>query len=302
MPLLNPDQIAGMAGGLISKMDGHVFCLDISGSIRYANPSACDILGYEFDDLSSKSVFDYSPGLKKSDWKNHYNTTLHKGSHQYISYQQDAKGLVYPIHTTTKLIDKDDNYICCLVRVLQEVRHYSELLDRISIANNLAGFEVNLSSGYLLTTAGLLQLLKIADPDEVRFDSLMKKMAPTSRKRYGRKLEVEQRGGEFLKGEFELVDTSGGSRWFEINHWRTTNEKGEKLVSGYFKLKETELTHFQFDLDECQRRHIRQALRHTGGRVSGKQGASALLNMNSKTLFARMSKLDISRKDYEDHL
>jgi transcriptional regulator with GAF, ATPase, and Fis domain len=48
-------------------------------------------------------------------------------------------------------------------------------------------------------------------------------------------------------------------------------------------------------LREQERDHILVALRRTGGRVSGVQGAAALLDINPKTLEARMKKLGIRR-------
>ncbi len=46
-------------------------------------------------------------------------------------------------------------------------------------------------------------------------------------------------------------------------------------------------------LDDAMRRHIIQALRATGGRIEGSQGAARLLDLNPHTLRARMRKLGI---------
>ena len=46
---------------------------------------------------------------------------------------------------------------------------------------------------------------------------------------------------------------------------------------------------------EHERDHILAALQRTGGRVSGAQGAALLLDINPKTLEARMKKLGIRR-------
>jgi len=48
-------------------------------------------------------------------------------------------------------------------------------------------------------------------------------------------------------------------------------------------------------LEESERAHIRQALEATGWRVSGPQGAAALLGMKPTTLEARMNKLGVRR-------
>lgn len=51
-------------------------------------------------------------------------------------------------------------------------------------------------------------------------------------------------------------------------------------------------------LDDAQRLHIVRALMRTNWRVSGENGAARLLDINAKTLFARMKKLGIRREDY----
>jgi PAS domain S-box-containing protein len=51
-------------------------------------------------------------------------------------------------------------------------------------------------------------------------------------------------------------------------------------------------------LEENQRAHIINALKITNGKVSGEDGAAALLDMNDKTLTSRLKKLGIDRKKY----
>ncbi|WP_460576209.1 sigma 54-interacting transcriptional regulator [Hymenobacter coalescens] len=53
-------------------------------------------------------------------------------------------------------------------------------------------------------------------------------------------------------------------------------------------------------LREQERDHILAALQRTGGRVSGPQGAAVLLDINAKTLEARMKKLGIRREHRAD--
>ena len=50
-------------------------------------------------------------------------------------------------------------------------------------------------------------------------------------------------------------------------------------------------------LDEAQKQHIIDALNQTNWKVSGKNSASELLQMNPKTLASRMKKLNITRKN-----
>lgn len=71
---------------------------------------------------------------------------------------------------------------------------------------------------------------------------------------------------------------------------------GDQLVlnipSGTESLKE----HFYPDtatLDEVQRRYIKQILERTGGRISGQDGAAAILGMKRSSLYTRMYKLGL---------
>ena len=50
-------------------------------------------------------------------------------------------------------------------------------------------------------------------------------------------------------------------------------------------------------LEEIQRAHIIKALQQTNGRVSGEKGAAILLDVNAKTLFSKMRKLDIAARN-----
>jgi PAS domain S-box-containing protein len=51
-------------------------------------------------------------------------------------------------------------------------------------------------------------------------------------------------------------------------------------------------------LEAMQRAYILAALRHTGGRISGAGGAAELLDINDKTLFSRIKKLNIQKQEY----
>ena len=50
--------------------------------------------------------------------------------------------------------------------------------------------------------------------------------------------------------------------------------------------------------EEMQRQYIIDALKATGGRVSGAEGAGVLLDMNDRTLMSKMRKLKIEKRDF----
>ncbi|MDX1365178.1 MAG: sigma 54-interacting transcriptional regulator [Arenibacter latericius] len=72
----------------------------------------------------------------------------------------------------------------------------------------------------------------------------------------------------------------------------TTLNTGSWMPTDSGTTENTELLTFE----EAQRRHIITVLKHTKGKVSGKNGAAGILDMNAKTLFARINKLGIKKE------
>ncbi len=52
---------------------------------------------------------------------------------------------------------------------------------------------------------------------------------------------------------------------------------------------------------ENERRHISNALKTTGGKISGKGGAAELLDIHPNTLYYRMKKVGIDRNLHKQH-
>ncbi len=80
--------------------------------------------------------------------------------------------------------------------------------------------------------------------------------------------------------------------------WSVMQEGNVTGITGYYELLNDSGRKRLVSLEENQRQHIIKALRYTNGRVTGPNGAGNLLDINGKTLFARMKKLDIKREDY----
>ena len=53
-------------------------------------------------------------------------------------------------------------------------------------------------------------------------------------------------------------------------------------------------------MDDLQKTHIREALRLSRGKITGKGGAAEKLRMKDKTLYSRMRKMGINRTDFLD--
>jgi len=72
----------------------------------------------------------------------------------------------------------------------------------------------------------------------------------------------------------------------------TTLNIGSWMPTESNTIKSSELLTFE----EAQRQHIIEVLKRTEGKVSGVNGAAGILDMNAKTLFAKMKKLGIEKK------
>ncbi|MEL7124249.1 MAG: helix-turn-helix domain-containing protein, partial [Bacteroidota bacterium] len=76
-------------------------------------------------------------------------------------------------------------------------------------------------------------------------------------------------------------------------------ERGPLLKPGSWmpkvKPNSANLNDYFGSFEEMQRRYLLQVLESTKWRVSGDKGAAKILDMNAKTLFAKMKKLGIER-------
>jgi formate hydrogenlyase transcriptional activator len=54
------------------------------------------------------------------------------------------------------------------------------------------------------------------------------------------------------------------------------------------------------DLKAAERRQIIKVLKECRGRISGAKGAAARLGLNRTTLYSRLQRLGISRRDYTE--
>ncbi|MDT7829910.1 sigma 54-interacting transcriptional regulator [Pricia sp. S334] len=70
-----------------------------------------------------------------------------------------------------------------------------------------------------------------------------------------------------------------------IGSWMPTESESESIRTGGL-----------LTFEEAQRQHIIRALKQTDGKVSGIGGAAGILDMNAKTLFARIKKLGIEKE------
>jgi transcriptional regulator with PAS, ATPase and Fis domain len=69
----------------------------------------------------------------------------------------------------------------------------------------------------------------------------------------------------------------------ELGDWLEKNHPQKNFTESVF-----------VSLEELQKRHIQRVLEYTQGKVSGEKGAAEILNINPKTLFSRMKKLNIN--------
>lgn len=75
-------------------------------------------------------------------------------------------------------------------------------------------------------------------------------------------------------------------------------ESGTTLNTGTWMPTESKIlkTEELLTFEEIQKKHIMEVLKHTKGKVSGPNGAAEILDMNAKTLFAKLKKLGVEKE------
>ncbi|HKU25142.1 MAG TPA: PAS domain S-box protein, partial [Candidatus Sulfotelmatobacter sp.] len=100
-----------------------VFWVDPQGHILYVNRSACQVLGFSHEELTSLSVPDIDPLFPREKWQSFWEELKMRGSMTFESQQRRKEGLVLPIEITANYLEFDgQEYIFAFARDISE-RH-----------------------------------------------------------------------------------------------------------------------------------------------------------------------------------
>jgi len=217
------------------------------------------------------------------------------------SYHENCSGNRYPvlIHSIPHTIeDTQEQLICSLVQEVQRSKRYKGMLETVEQAYRVGSFDLQFKDQSLVVSDNLLAIMGVSDPETLHPRVISERFAKENAERW----EEEMRN--FLVGYHRMDDTfvvrtaADQESLVRVSVWSLMSEGEVSGIRGQFKVINGSEKDQMVSLAENQRRHIIRALRYTNGRVTGPNGACKLLEINGKTLFARMKKLDIRREDY----
>ena len=290
-----------LANKVVGDSNHDLLCSNLTGRIRYANTSACNTLGYTFQDILEKGLQDYCPRLSSDLWKQHCLKTINNGSDQIYTYHQNCSGDTYPvaIQSVPHLIpDTNEQLICSIVQDARKSERYKRMLENVESSQRIGSFDLNLQDQSILVSDNLKAIMGETDPEQLKPTAITDRLSREDTARWNAQM-INFISGYHRMDENFLIRTAADKRSLvRVIMWSRMQEGAVSGITGHYEVLDAAGKERLISLEENQRRHIIRALRYTNGRVTGPNGAGKLLDINGKTLFARMKKLNINREDY----
>lgn len=290
-----------LANRIVGAAEPDLLCVNLEGELRYANRSACDRLGYEFADLVKKKIADYSPNYSKDVWEGHCRRTISNGADQIYTYHKNCKGHRYPvvIYSVPYVVtETSEQLICSKVQNAQSSVRYKRMLEMVETSQRIGSFDFNLADHSILASESLMAMMGTTDPEVLKPAVIADRLSKEDAARWNLEMIHFINGYHRMDERFVMRTIAGQQALVRVVIWSVMREGNVTGITGYYALINESGRERLVSLEENQRQHIIKALRYTNGRVTGPSGAGKLLDINGKTLFARMKKLNIKREDY----
>ncbi len=290
-----------LANKVVGDSSDGLLCANLSGRVRYANTSACTTLGYSFEDMVKKTLEDYSPSLSQVLWKQHCLKTINNGSDQIYTYHQNCKGDSYPvtIHSIPHVVsDTNEQLICSIVQDAKNSKRYKRMLENVEHSQRIGSFDLNLQDQSILVSENLKAIMGASDPEELKPNAILNRLSKEDTARWNSQMINFLSGYHRMDENFLMRTAADKQSLVRVIMWSRMQDGSVSGITGHYEVIDESGKERMISLEENQRRHIICALRYTNGRVTGPNGAGKLLDINGKTLFARMKKLNINRDDY----
>ena len=290
-----------VANKVVGDCNYDLLCANLTGRVRYANTSACTTLGYEFQELLEKGVNDFCPRLSTEIWKQHCTKTITNGSDRIYTYHKNCKGESYPvsIHSIPHLVsDTNEQLICSIVQDARNSPRYKRMLDNVENSQRIGSFDLDLADQSILASENLRAIMGVEDDELLKPNAMTDRLSREDAARWNAQMINFISGYHRMDENFLLRTAADQQTLVRVVMWSRMEEGVVRGITGHYEVLDESGKERLISLEECQRRHIIRALRFTNGRVTGPNGAGKLLDINGKTLFARMKKLNINRDDY----
>ena len=290
-----------LANKVVSDSDHDLLCANVAGRVRYANSSACTTLGYAFEEMINMNLADYSPHLSAASWKQHCLKTISTGTDHIYTYHQNCQGESYPVSVRSVpflINDTNEQLICSIVQDARSSKRYKRMLENVEFSQRIGSFDLDLQDQSILVSDNLKAIMGVTDPEELKPNAISDRLSKEDLTRWNAQMINFLSGYHRMDENFLLRTAAGQLSLVRVVMWSRMKEDSVVGITGHYEVLNESGKDRLISLEENQRRHIIKALRYTNGRVTGPNGAGKLLDINGKTLFARMKKLNINRDDY----
>ncbi len=290
-----------LADQVMSQGNEALLCLNVEGKVRYANNSACDNLGYPFEDMLSKTFADYTPDWSSESWGSHCKRTIENGTDSLYAYHTNCSGSRFPVELRSiphLITETNEQLICTLVKKAEYSRRYIAMLEDAESSHRTGSFDYNTVDHTILASSNLMAMMGTEDPKDLRPEKMVGRLSKENASRWNTSLESLRTGFYRMDDNYRIQVAGDRTVLMHVVMWSRVQEGRVVGIKGHYELVDDTAKETMISLEENQRRHIISALRYTNGRVTGPNGAGKLLKINGKTLFARMKKLNINRDDY----
>jgi PAS domain-containing protein len=294
-PLL-PEQLQQLAAQYLEQMNEWLVCIDAEGRIVYANPSAQSDLGIENPQSGNLRVLDTPFFLSPDTWARYFDKTLAQGqASQSVYHREDESRHLFIISRPLRI--QEQNVLWSKVKEVSETLVYRDMLESIEKAIGVGSWEWRIKEQTLIASGVAKQICGVSSDRELLPGRMAKHFADGYRILWEEALDTLVQ--EKTPFELELLyERKGKQKWLLTHCLPVLQDDSVVMVRGFFKDISAAKSPAGFrSLEAVQREHILEALKKTNWRVSGPKGAARLLQMNDKTLFARMKKLGIQKPD-----
>ncbi|MDX2046873.1 MAG: sigma 54-interacting transcriptional regulator [Chitinophagaceae bacterium] len=114
-----------------------VYWIDSSGNILMVNQKACEISGFEKDELTGMSVFELSPEVNEKNWKERWKKLRKEKKYTIRTQHKHKEGFMYNVESSNNYISLDEKeYLCSVVRDIRSQMMEEELLRTVSEATS----------------------------------------------------------------------------------------------------------------------------------------------------------------------
>lgn len=290
-----------LANQVVGHGEQELVCLNLEGQVRYANDTACSSLGYPFEDMLGKCVADYTPSWSEEWWGQHCRRTIENGKDALYTYHCDKSGTRYPVEMRSVphiINETNEQLICTLVRRAEHSRRYINMLENVESSHRIGSFDLNVLDQTIIVSSNLFAMMGTQDVEELRPSAISNRLRKEDAVRWTAEMVNFLSGFHRMDETYVMRAAAEREVLMRVVMWSRMEAGMVTGITGHYEIVKDSGRENMISLEESQRRHIIQALRYTNGRVTGPNGAGKLLQINGKTLFARMKKLNINREDY----